>query len=809
MSYLSRHIFSTFTGHRTLGNGMYVPTRETLCTLLISCEEILAQLEFEGMNRRYEDIDEAYQRTFEWVYQDQSTGFPDWLGGNNGIFWITGKPGSGKSTLMKFLLNDKRTPELLQRMGSDTLLAGFFFHDHAGSPLLKKHEGLLRAILHQILSNHRSLAAVAFPQRWAKLQSDSVTARQKMQGSTVSITELRAAMTALMNQQGHIMRLCLLIDGLDEFEGEHEETLRLLTGFVTIAKERNHAVKICVSSRPIAIFDLSFSGQPQLAIHDLTAGDIRTYVRTSLESVYSWTDQLSVNPEDLDLIVGQVQEKSAGVFLWVKLVTQKLKEGARKQESRNELLTRLKAMPADLSALFEHILGSIDHLHRAEAAKVLSMVHQESLITPITISYALEPEPSGLDASLDSYDPHDLSRRSIDMTRRIEARLGGLVETESLLSGEILGFLHVTFREYLNLPDSISWLEESAGGCCFDPHEALAKSYLLQIRHLKFEETQTFPGCYSLEGEYSTLVGNFMKHAARATFKASPSVTRYLNAFETICSRRYSAFRKEHDSNVMKKDELTWESRSGKTQTWIGYLMYASRGNRGWYGEPCEWESDFESWAARMNMKRFLETRGRRGYKPILKPGRPLLNYAVDPQGVETGRPTLNVSDGGSNLETIQYLLELGCGPNSSPKDMTCVSHEEKTGVWPPRNEQWTAWQACIYLCWHDLIQYRFDDLPMALQLELIKNHVAILTTFIRYGACTSSTVYIPTNRAPCASVNWIADELSKYHLQELDELKILIQSSTASKSESNATRDSTRKPKGKIRWKWKSSKEK
>jgi DNA helicase HerA-like ATPase len=34
---------------------------------------------------------------------------------STGIFWIFGKPGSGKSTLMKYLVEDQRTHDLLQK----------------------------------------------------------------------------------------------------------------------------------------------------------------------------------------------------------------------------------------------------------------------------------------------------------------------------------------------------------------------------------------------------------------------------------------------------------------------------------------------------------------------------------------------------------------------------------------------------------------------------------------------------------------------------------------------------------------------
>ncbi|KAK7428063.1 hypothetical protein QQZ08_005495 [Neonectria magnoliae] len=73
--------------------------------------KILSSLSFHGMDARQESIPEAYKTTFNWIFQDEQSNvdgkmlgrpsFPKWLQTkDNSIYWITGKPGSGKSTLM-------------------------------------------------------------------------------------------------------------------------------------------------------------------------------------------------------------------------------------------------------------------------------------------------------------------------------------------------------------------------------------------------------------------------------------------------------------------------------------------------------------------------------------------------------------------------------------------------------------------------------------------------------------------------------------------------------------------------------------
>ena len=69
---------------------------------------------------REERISDNFLTTFQWIYSEPQNGsrqwssFTSWLQGPENIYWITGKPGSGKSTLMKMLSTDPQTNTLLQ-----------------------------------------------------------------------------------------------------------------------------------------------------------------------------------------------------------------------------------------------------------------------------------------------------------------------------------------------------------------------------------------------------------------------------------------------------------------------------------------------------------------------------------------------------------------------------------------------------------------------------------------------------------------------------------------------------------------------
>jgi hypothetical protein len=83
----------------------------------------------------------------------------------------------------------------------------------------------------------------------------------------------------LLEQKEVSLKICLFIDALDEYEGDHLEVgelLKLVAG--------HKSVKVCVSSRPLLVFDRAFNSFPGLMLQNLTHGDINKYVRNRLSA---------------------------------------------------------------------------------------------------------------------------------------------------------------------------------------------------------------------------------------------------------------------------------------------------------------------------------------------------------------------------------------------------------------------------------------------------------------------------------------------------------------------------------------------
>lgn len=132
-------------------------------------QAILKNLRFNVMQLRRSTMVDAHQNTFDWVFEtkpspeNKTLAFKDWLESQSGVYWIVGKAGSGKSTLMKFLCKDGRTKKFLQNWsgGRKLVMAQFFFWN-AGTAIQKSQEGFLQSLLYEVLNQCPELVSAKF-----------------------------------------------------------------------------------------------------------------------------------------------------------------------------------------------------------------------------------------------------------------------------------------------------------------------------------------------------------------------------------------------------------------------------------------------------------------------------------------------------------------------------------------------------------------------------------------------------------------------------------------------------------------------
>jgi hypothetical protein len=253
--------------------------------------KLLAVLHYRGLQDRFDSTAQAHHETYEWIFSApdedrQWSDFTEWLRWGDSVYWITGKPGSGKSTLMKYIYSNPKTSQLLKIWrGEDMLLKAGFFFWAAGTTKQSSQEGLLRGLLYTLLAQCPRLIPTVF--------SDICT--EILAGHDVdpswTIPELMAALL-LFVENSNGLKICLFIDGLDEYSGDHGQLIDMLRD---LSSHEN--VKLVLSSRPWMQFEDAFHDMPRLLLQHLTYRDMVKLVSDSLDSSRALKEMYDLDPE--------------------------------------------------------------------------------------------------------------------------------------------------------------------------------------------------------------------------------------------------------------------------------------------------------------------------------------------------------------------------------------------------------------------------------------------------------------------------------------------------------------------------------
>ncbi|KAH8883192.1 hypothetical protein GQ53DRAFT_847092 [Thozetella sp. PMI_491] len=351
----------------------------SICKMKLVAQAATSQeqmaLWYRTMHVRREQVAIAHSKTFIWALEASKDSIhwdslESWLYRGSGLYWVSGKAGSGKSTLMKFLYGHERTRNLLKIWSGDRdLTISSFFFWSLGGPEQGSQDGLLRALLYDILLSDPTLIPEILPAMWREVQtSDSEDP------AVPSPLEMETALQNLISHAGNIRKYCFFIDGLDEFSGRHEDTIAFLTNLVQTPN-----FKIIVSSRPIPSCVDAFSNNPKLRHQDLTRGDIQSYVSETIRSHRHVQSLLCSDAQWAEQIINDIVGKASGVFLWVVLACRSVRQGFTAYDHLSEIQKRIDELPPELKDLFTHMLGKIEARYREQAAKLLRLCYESRL----------------------------------------------------------------------------------------------------------------------------------------------------------------------------------------------------------------------------------------------------------------------------------------------------------------------------------------------------------------------------------------------------------------------------------------------
>ncbi|KAH7394877.1 hypothetical protein DE146DRAFT_615545 [Phaeosphaeria sp. MPI-PUGE-AT-0046c] len=328
---------------------------------------IIQSLRYESMEVRNDTIKNAHERTFDWMFATtdsqgatprQTSGFAEWLQRGTGIYWITGKPGSGKSTLMKYLFNNSETTKYLQAWaGATPLVQASFYFWIPGQMMQKSIEGLLQTLLYHILGTCPDLVSILCPERSNQQHTETVACRHW------TLSELQKTFQLFRLQNVVTAKFYFHIDGLDEYYGDSWDVIHMLQDLATCPN-----VKMCLSSRPWNSFQDAFgrSNPHVLRVHERTMMDIQIFAK---ETLMAYADHSEFEPSLFNDLIRDIAERAQGVFLWVRLVVHSLRNGIVNDDPVSILHERLRAIPTDLEDFFGHILESVEGFYRPRMAR--------------------------------------------------------------------------------------------------------------------------------------------------------------------------------------------------------------------------------------------------------------------------------------------------------------------------------------------------------------------------------------------------------------------------------------------------------
>ncbi|KAK7906364.1 hypothetical protein PG985_016370 [Apiospora marii] len=386
----------------------------------------LRSLAFREIDARRHDIAPAYRDTCDWLFD--TTEFRDWrdpasLPTHNGVLWIKGKPGAGKSTLMKhaYLRYQKE-------FFRDHLIVAFFFNAR-GETLEKTPLGMLRSIVYQLLQDDDGLYERFVPSFRAKQR----TSRERDWQWRPS--ELQGFIRSVV-QQPRSQPLLLLVDALDECdESEVRDVVEFLESLSVDASRDSGPLQICLSSRHYP--SIRMKRALELTVEESLdhQNDIAKYIG----------EKLQVREAEIET---EIKRRAEGVFLWVVIVVSLLNRAY--DEGRVEAMRKtLEGVPSRLEEIFDTILGK-DVVDMGETVRMLQWVLlSQRLLKPLELFAAAVTV--------------GMTRPAIDVIqRRITTSSRGLIEVRKGMA-ESVQFIHLSVNDFLFRQKRLQALDPTLG----------------------------------------------------------------------------------------------------------------------------------------------------------------------------------------------------------------------------------------------------------------------------------------------------------------------------------------------------------
>ncbi|KAF1920048.1 hypothetical protein BDU57DRAFT_583573 [Ampelomyces quisqualis] len=358
------------------------------------CDEVFSLLRFEEAAERLHSVEANMDGSMNWVFGDDRMGdeggLLEWFGNTRGdnLFWITGKPGCGKTTLTKYLFRNPQIFDYLEAWSGTApgITAAHFFWN-SGTGLQKSAIGMLRSILYESLQDmiygpleqDRDIIPLLFPDRWSQFKSYGGGLHE------FTLPELQKAFELMVADASK--KFMFMVDGLDDMDEYSSEIVDMV---ISTTKKDN--VKIIVSGYTRPELETAFESRPKLVLDEWTKKDSAAYIMNkfgdheTLEKLRRKSD----NVEEMNAI-NTLAEKADGVFLWAKLATSLILHNVTEEDTFSAMRSRAGDLPNTLDLLIPKIVENMSPEDSEELYKVKALLESHHNACPglLPLSFAL------------------------------------------------------------------------------------------------------------------------------------------------------------------------------------------------------------------------------------------------------------------------------------------------------------------------------------------------------------------------------------------------------------------------------------
>ncbi|KAM0719292.1 hypothetical protein Q7P37_005197 [Cladosporium fusiforme] len=368
-----------------------------------SWTNLMNALKFDQMDLRRAVIEPAHARTCRWIFDTPE--YARWrntslLHSHRGVLWIKGKPGSGKSTIMKCILESTS-----DNMSAYKVLS--FFYNARGGALERSVEGMYRSLIYQVLRHMSKM-----PKRYTSKMPNSIalllSVSQDQEWAVETLKDI--FLSALLSLKGE--RWVCFIDALDE--GIDQDDIRDMVTFfgrvTTSAKRRSVVFDACFASRHY----------PRITI-------------PSCEAII--VEDQEEHQKDIRRYIGETLTSDQG-------------------ETRIDLINTLSSLPAGLTEVIDGIIaeGASDECLLPTLQWVLmanGRVRVEELYFAIRLSVGKLTSPAW---DHDEYDAETMQRYILQSSKGLVDFVEGLEDRANTAYGARTMFvqlIHESVREHL------------------------------------------------------------------------------------------------------------------------------------------------------------------------------------------------------------------------------------------------------------------------------------------------------------------------------------------------------------------------